>query len=312
VKAVLLITLVAVLGCSKRERKPAAEQARSLSISRRDFPGFSIELPEGKRKTNELDYTAGRIALGLHDGSGWIHLRWSFGPDLPDEPGLHDLARNISSGMQLNPADVHVVKDGVPSTFAFDKAQRDLITYYRCGARNVMLITNGLGEPTHTRLGRTFDCRPDLALERADLPLPIQIELPNFVATERTPGMLVLDDGHTLVRLRRQPSTPLTNEQMDRAFPGLLASSGFEQIKTSRSGDTATYTALAEGAPRAGFMRYVKCSDVEVQVFVDTEPTLVADVLARVQSARCLKAGEAPPQWPDAPPEAAGAGSGSN
>jgi hypothetical protein len=98
---------------------------------------------------------------------------------------------------------------------------------------------------------------------------------------------------------------------MDRAFPQLLKTSGYEQIKTSRSGDTATYTAVGEGEQRAGFMRYVKCPDVEVQVFLDTSPALVADLLARVQAARCLAAGEAPPQWPDAPPEVPAAGSGS-
>ena len=299
-----LLVVLALVGCSKPAKQPP-------STSRRDFPGFSIELPEGNRKTNELDYNAGRIALGLYNGGGWIHLRWSFGPELPDEAGLTDLARNIATGLKTNPAEVHRVKVDLPLTFAFDKLERDLITFIRCGARNVMLISNGIGVTTHTKLGHTFKCSPDLALESADLPMPIQIDLPSFVATERTPGMLVLDDGHTLIRLRRQASTPLTNEQMDRAFPGLLQTSGFEQVKTARSGDTATFTGVAEGQPRAGFMRYVKCPDVEVQVFVDSEPALVADLQARVQAARCLAAGEKPPAWPDAPPEAAApAGSG--
>ncbi len=264
---------------------------------------MSFDVPAGNETTSELAYEAGRIARDVRaKDAAWVHVRWSFGPELADPPKLIDLARAISKGLRNNPGEAHAVPGGVPATFALDKANHDLITLFRCGGRNVMLITTGAGDLLHARIGKTFACHPDPAREAASLEVPLHIDLPGFRAVDRSPGLLALDDGHSVVTLQRQATAPMTTEQVDRAAPDLLRTAGYENVVTKRSDDLLTFTGTLQGTPRAGLIRIVNCPGLRVQIKVDSEPESYRDLEILIRAARCLKPDEPAPTWPDATP----------
>lgn len=261
---------------------------------------MSFELPAGTEKTTELDYSAGRIARDVRGHAGYVHVRWSAGPAAGDD--LPRVVRGVAKGLGINPDEAHAVAGGVADTFSLDRASHDLITWFRCGGRNVTLVTTDLGELRHGQIAKTFDCHPDAALENAAPTLGVQIALPGFAIAQRAGSTVVLENGPTQIQLARQATAPNTDDMLARAATEFLLGAGLEAPVVKRAGDVLQFTATAGGEPVAGLVRYVRCPGFQVLVLVLSEPAAIAALEPPVRAARCLAAGEAPPTWPDAKP----------
>jgi hypothetical protein len=172
-----------------------------------------------------------------------------------------------------------------------------------CGARAITAVTTNAGEAAHRKIVASIACKPDPELEQGTASLDVWIDLPGYLAIARSPGSVELESEEGYVMLRRQPTTHLDAAFYDRAGDGMLASLAFPAKRGPRRGELLTFTATIDGVERPGFLRFVNCTTSATLILVVAASDASAATLEKKGAlARCLRPGEPPLAWADAPP----------
>jgi hypothetical protein len=175
-----------------------------------------------------------------------------------------------------------------------------------CGRRHVFVATGG-NDPApdlHRRVIASFACKPDPAKEgTAAMTVPLVIELPDWYIGDREPDQLTLTDGDNLLLLR--PHYASAKVDLEMLVEPMFKAAGVQGRVTSRAGDRVNI-ALSDGTEEmSGWMRLVECPTGSTLVLAIGAAQERLDMMyERVNSARCLRAGEAAQVWPDAPADA--------
>ena len=284
----------------KRSREtPLADQ----TLVQREFPGFSIELPTGDDHEWVNDYGAGKLQMRrLGKTRATLHMGWQFAEDLPEE-GTFALAQAAARGAGSDPGSVTKLDHLAHPTYFLDKKSQGLLSYIRCGKRLIIVVTTSAGELAHGKIIATLVCKPDPEKENAATAMPLVADLPGFVATERHPGQLTLEDLHTVITVQRKPPGSVGIEMIEKAGLDFMKPLGAELKAGTRRGDILPFSGTIEGEPRVGLVRMVACPKAQMLIIAHTDPEQLDDVEGKIRGVRCARPGEAPSDWPDYVPE---------
>ncbi len=287
----------------------------TAKISERQFPGFSISLPEGEEKPSEKSYSAGRLELlQVADLGGSITLRWEPGESM-DEEDLATFARALAAAVDapVSPFEQWAGPDGakVPTLVMRSKGGNTVWgSILMCGGRRISLVSGGPAAMAqlHRRILPTIRCQQDAASEAKLGSLPWTIELPaGWFALDAPAGQTQLTDGARAILVRT--GAELANRE---ALPKLLSalfSAGKMKVSLGAwEGDRmAMQGAMDDGTPFWGGVWLKKCPGSGLLVITMAEDEKSAAELAELveQKGRCLRAGEAPTVWPTQPEEQA-------
>jgi hypothetical protein len=277
---------------------------------RRSLPGFSIDLPAGDETVAQLDYRAGKLRREkLGGGEGMLAIYWMFGK-VVDGPAALDIARMAARSDGFDPERAQLLehKANGMSLVSIDPERTKLQSYTQCGARTISLATAHVSEPVHRQIIDSLHCEPDPSQEAAATSIPIAIDLPEFVAFQRTPGTVALTSETSTVMLRLQSSTSLTIADLERDSATLFKVMKLDAQAQPRRGGLIPFIANVEGNREWGVLRPIDCATSKVLVIAFSgDPKSARDLEQRVEAAHCLGPGESPPAWPDAPPDPAAA-----
>ncbi|HEY5951833.1 MAG TPA: hypothetical protein VIV40_40335, partial [Kofleriaceae bacterium] len=118
--------------------------------------------------------------------------------------------------------------------------------------------------------------------------------------TERQPDSLQITDGVTGLTMRTQDR----DLKVDLALiiEPTFKAVGLDGKITSRAGDRVNLTISDGKDEMAGWARLVPCpTGTAFMIALGPDQGKLDELYNRVSSARCLRAGEAPQQWPAAP-----------
>ena len=278
--------------------KPLAEQ----TLTRRNLPGFSIDLPSGIDSKLVTDYTAGKLFLTkIGRTKATLHLGWQFSEDIGEGEAL-ELGRAAARGAGLDAAKVRVMPaiNGAV-TLALDAAPTSMMSIHACGGRMIVAASTELGEAMHRKILGSIDCHPDPKLETQTTEMPVWIDLPGYQIEEKGPGnMTLIGDGARVV-MRHQPSASITPEMAQKLGEQFLKIAGFENATMGApKGNLLTFVHHIDGNDEPGFFRFISCPTSNVLLLAMAADRATADELEkRGAAARCLKPGEKAPTWPD-------------
>lgn len=278
-------------------------------LERRELPGFSIEAPTGKPYTEVIDYATGTLTWNQVGGSNAVlTINWQTGhlssEDL--ELGMKALAGEIGGTPQRvtmpgpNGTSVETMKVDT------DKDVPAWLSIMPCGNRGMIVMTMGVSgsDELHRRVLKSFVCKPDAAKENVEPgTVRVAIQLPGWWVDEREVGQLTVTDGKAIIIIReisaQQDKLPELVATMLNAFGGNMKAK-------PRIGDRVPFSGTLEGEEVEGWARSIQCPTHGVLVMAlantheDSEAAYVASA-----NAGCLRPGEAPPVFPDAPAEEA-------
>jgi hypothetical protein len=302
---ILLAVAIALAGGVGRVVAP---MLRTPSLETRAMPGFSIALPDGKPARDERDYARGALFIRANFGDAVVGVAWQPSDGSAMTPAeLEAMAQIFAGGVGPMPKEkatptTVAAADGKPLG-SIKLGDNMWMSMAPCGTRLIIMTTIAShgSEKLHRGVVRSLACAPDPAQEAAlrNTGSALVLDLPGFVATERTPDQLQLSDGHAMILLQSVPSNIET---------GNLATVFGPIMKTQ--GMTATFEPVREGRVPfkmkmgndtfVGWMRVFHCAPSSEAVMAIAETDAGAQSLhARMASARCRKPGEAAQAWPD-------------
>lgn len=285
-----------------------------VSIARREFPGFSIALPQGDTAEHRTDYVSGGFTLKNVGGANVVvAVHWEAGEEMTQDElklaadviakGLHVKGRSsitVMPGPEGKPAGTILI-EGEPSM---------LLSQLRCGMRRVFVVTTGgpLPRRLHERILTSFECQPNAALESsAKMEVPFVLDLPNWYLAAREPDLVQLTDGAEAFLVIRPLGGSLSLEKLDYdvLVRSISQAAGVEGRVTKREGDRVWLTMTTDGDSVEGWMRFVKCPTATTLVLALAAESSKLDWLhERVKAARCLRQGEKPQVWAAPPMDA--------
>lgn len=274
---------------------------RAVPVIQRDFPSFSLELPEGIDRPG--------------DGNGWLRGRFeitsvrkppfmvtvSWDRRAVDRASLETIARNFVSHIGPS-ATYHIAPhEGHDTIEVTNDGDSVMLTMLACGKRAVRLQTSAVDASAvamHDRALRSFACHPDPARDDAPAPLAIALDLPGFAVTDDRPPYLTLTDGTSTFAL--VTTAPIANFDAMAAARAWLPQAGLPADFTLGHPHDDIIPIEGNGMAVA-FLRYVTCPSAVTQLFGTAPDTTSFNRLVAVaSSARCLQDGETPPTWPSA------------
>jgi membrane associated rhomboid family serine protease len=280
----------------------------SAGMTRRQLPGFSIELPAGQVREEILDYQGGRIVVMRETGQRTvIAVSWQGGNLSRSE--FETIAGLLAPKMGLTSSGRGLSLPGpmksVVQTMAFDgDLQQARMSALGCGVRTVMLMTLGPtgAEQWHRAILPTIVCSPDQAQEDATAKgtLPFAANLPGWYVQERSSGQLLLTDGSSTLLVRS--GVVSTTGQFADVVEISLGATGGQFRLTSREKDSARFNGVLDTHLVEGWARAVSCRTGGLTLLLVAPDRRIADELwSLTASARCTNPGEVPTEWPDVP-----------
>lgn len=281
------------------------------SIAKRAFPGFELAIPSGEIVTDVGDYTSGKLLQkNVGNAGGVVVVQWEpMSPMTPEEMKVIATMLGEALGNVQGEAKVTTLPgpDGKPVdsiVFGGEDATFTL-SLLRCGVRHVLVATGAKRDTMglHERIVASFVCRADPAKEAtAEVIIPIVIDLPGWYTEVREPDQIQLTDGLT-GNLTMRAVQGDANVPLDKLLKLSFQAAGIDVQVGARDGERVLLTLSEAGEQVHGWARLFKCPRGTAMVLGLCNDQAVADALYReVESARCLRAGEAPQQWPDHPP----------
>lgn len=278
---------------------------RLVPLEVRALPGFAIALPSGTLVDESGAYAAGKYVLRTTDlGPTVVVIGWQPGPP-PSRSELESLAKALGPQLGVAGETLPAAEPG-PHGPAVDTVSIGgdggmRLSALGCGRRTVMVATGGSIDPDrlHARVLATFECRADPHLDASIDVVPVKLDLPGWITTDRSGGQLLLSDGRSIVLLRNWsiPARASITDVAVTMFAGMGA-----QVDVRPSGqDTATITGTVGGDHVDGWIRSLRCPTSGVLLMFLAPDVASAERLGTaVAGARCTVPGEAPSSWPDA------------
>lgn len=276
-----------------------------------ELPGFSIGLPPGDVPDQRFfEYDVGKLMVKNIGGAGGvIAVSWEGGA--PSREDLELAAKALGPSMGVTGIPTIVTMSGPRGTavdtvvIESDKSPMRL-SFLPCGARRVMIATMAGSdtETVHARTLPTLVCKPDPKLETLTPGVvPLVADLPGWFATERDPNQVVLSDGSGIMLLKTMTATPSGIEDM--VVP-MFNAIGWKLAVTGHEGGRTLVSGTIEGQLVHGWVRSLSCGTQAVMIVaIATDLDGAGKLATQLQSARCVRHGEAPTAWPDPPAEPA-------
>lgn len=288
--------MAAALGAYVAFRKPSARSADAApesKLTRRSFPGFSVELPPGNQTALSSEYAQGSLVLAALGGhAATLELAWS-PSDALDEPALLAMGHNIANRVHAAWVVTREVTGTKGHTFWLDGDETALMTYVPCGARAITIVTSRAGLAQHTRIVQSFECDPDPALDAATDAFPLAIDLPGYRIGQQLVGRYFLEGDFGPVLVARR-----TYDAVAGRPEASIASELVKEVDIDAEyGARGHLTALTRTTH--GIVRVVPCGRVASVILANgVDEAGRAELERRVRAAHCLAAGEAAPTWP--------------
>lgn len=279
-----------------------------IVLARTQLPGFSFELPTAKPSVDNRDYNTGTITWKeLGGANAVLTVSWQTGgattQDL--EIGMKAVADKIGTGSA-----VHTTMSGPGGKSAdtmivdTDKGVPLRMTMLPCGNRGVLVMSIGAAgiEEVHERILPTFVCTPDAAKEQtAAGEIRVALSLPGWSISEKEVGQVTLmDPEEKAILILREISA--SDTKLEDAIVPLFNAFGGQVTEKPRVGDRVPFVGTIDGSQVEGWARRVECKTHHVLLIAmastaaDAEAAYVAS-----SNAGCLRDGEKPPVWPEAP-----------
>ena len=282
-----------------------------IPLERRELPGFSFEMPTAKPDVERLDYGTGTITWKeLGGANAVVSVTWQTGTAskedleigmkaLGNELGGHTPTALTMTGPNGSAVDSMMVdtNKGVPLR----------MSVLPCGNRGIIMMSIGASgiETVHARMLTTFRCTPDAAQESVKPgTIRVAISLPGWVATEKLPGQVSLVDA-TDRQLLIMREISASHDKLEQVIVPLLNAFGANVTAKTAVGDRVPFSGTLAGERLEGWARRIACPTHNVLLLAMTRTVEDADAAwVAASNAGCLRPGETPPTWPDAPAEA--------
>jgi hypothetical protein len=260
-------------------------------LTTRELPGFSIDLPPGDTKRENLDYATGSLEIvDVGGGGGVFGVTWQAGqPTSRDE--LATAAKALlgivgaasdrierMSGPGGKPIDVVALSTGKGTMWA------GLVP---CGGRELFVVAAGNGsESLFERVLPTIACHPDPAREATLGDLPLAIDMPaGWTKTLDASGAQQLTDGARLVLIKTIAAVP-ADADLPKVFQPLFAAFGLTATIGDKRGDLFPFDGHASADRVSGFFMPVTCERGSVIVLGFANDQASADELAALVRAK--------------------------
>lgn len=273
----------------------------------RELPGLSIALPVGDASNESLAYDTGSVEYDHVGGSrSVIKVIWEPGTML-NQDELDVVGRALASGLGGDGPAKTILMPGpggtpVKTVFMHIDGGSMWLSMLPCGSRRVMVASYGdpAIESVQRRMLSSVQCRPDPAREGQVGTIPVVVDLPGWGRTDDEPGQLELSDGHSIALIK--PMDPgFTEEDVGKTVSVMFAGLGEDVTAGRASGGVTPLHGTLEGTEVVGFARILECPGANALLMALSPGQEQADqVAAEMQSARCLRPGEAPQSWPRA------------
>lgn len=281
-----------------------------ISLERRDIVGLSFELPTAKPDVEVIDYNTGTVTWKQVGGANAvITMSWQVGVITKEdlELAVKALATEVGSGSAPSYIQMAGPNGSKLDTMAVE-TNKDVplrMTALPCGNRGVFVMSIGAKgvETIHERMLASFRCTPDAAKESVGPGVVrVALSMPGWYVNEKQPGQLTLTDGQGILIIRELAQNQ--DKLQDMVVPLLRAFGGTAETRAPK-GDRVMFGGVIEGEHYEGWARRVACPThgVLLLAMAGTAEGAEAVYLAST-NAGCLRDGEKPPEFPDAPPEA--------
>jgi hypothetical protein len=282
-----------------------------ISLARKNLPGFSFEAPSAKPDVNVVDYNTGTLTWKQIGGANAVlSISWQVGSASKEdlEIGMKALAGEIggSTPMYLTMAGPNGTQvDTV--TVDTNKNLPLRMSVLPCGNRGIILMSIGEKgiESVHARMLKTFICTPDAAKESAEPgTVRVAVALPGWTTNEKEHGQITLmSPDQTSLLIMREISAQQVN--LPELVTPLLNAFGGNFTAKPIVGDRVPFSGTLEGEKVEGWARRVACPTHGVLILCMANTAEDAEAAYNASSgAGCLRPGEKPPVWADAPPVA--------
>ena len=280
-------------------------------IAKRALPGFDLALPSGTTVEDRGDYSSGKLILkDVAHARGVVVVQWE--PSAPLEPAeLKAVAQLLGAALGKANAEARLSTlpgpDGKPAdTILFgDDDVSFVMSALPCGARLVLIATGGASDTLglQKRVLASFVCRADPAQDaNVGLTMPLVFDLPGWYAEVREPDQIQVTDGLTGTLTMRPVSGASANVPLDKLLAVSFEAAGVDVKIGATDGDRVRLTMTDAGDTVHGWGRIFACPRTSALVLGIALDEAGADALyQRVKTARCLRDGEPPQQWPDPP-----------
>jgi hypothetical protein len=279
---------------------PPLAQSR---LSVHTFPGFTIALPSGEIKSEDRDYTTGKLLMGKNGATSVIAVQWEPGGKLePDELKMAASLLATALGAGAGPSSVTQVLGLDTIRFDGDKGLFQL-SMIPCGVRHVMIATGGTSgiETLHRRILESFVCQPDPEQEKVSgsIAFPLVLDLPGWKILTRDGTQLQLTDGKAVLILQAM-SRDIDLDLIKMIAPMFKAQGMEAEVGAIDHGRVPLK--LSQGSEVSlGFAQLIRCPTSTAMVLAIAEDQPTVDALAtRVAAGHCMKPGDKPQDWPDA------------
>jgi hypothetical protein len=280
---------------------PPLAQSR---LTTHTFPGFTLDLPSGDIRSEDHSYATGKLMIAKNGATSVFAVQWEPGGKLePDELKMAATMIAPALGAGAGPSSVTQIAGIDTIRFGSDKGQFEL-SMIPCGVRHVMIATGGSSgiETLHQRILASFVCHPDPAQEKTSgsLPIPLVLDLPGWkVLTRDGPQLQLTDDKAVLIL---QAVSRDIDMDLIKMIAPMFKAQGMD-FEAGANDHGRVPLKLSQGSDVSlGFAQMIKCPTASAMVIAlaEDQPT-VDEVQAKIAAAHCLKPGEKPQEWPDAP-----------
>jgi len=281
-------------------------------LAKRDLPGFSIALPAGEKVTDAVTYPAGSVMLKhVGDGSGVVVVSWEPGGNLTRDE-LRAMLPLFTKAMALDDAGGTTKlgsiagPDGKPiDTVTFDTDGLDMeLSMIGCGIRHVMIATAAQGGvmPLHQRIVKSFACHPDPTQESTatSLAFPLALELSGWHLVAQDDEVTQISSEEASLVLRTLPPALQTPDLASFIGPAFEQTGAHVEVVDKRGNDYIKVKLEDQGDSGMGWVALFRCpTGIALVLGLAHDDETVSALYEKVKSARCLRAGESPPSWPD-------------
>lgn len=293
------LVLLACAACGGTPQPAPARPTPQVDEQRREFPGFSVQLPAGEVASERTSYASGELKSTVDADGTFFSVSWS-----PGAVSAEDLPVTISSdraGGVASSAAAVVGPDGkpVPTIIApYGTDATDIYSVLTCGTRRVFLAMTGRDVAARqAAMVKSFACHSDPAREPAPGAIRIGLDLPRFSVqpSGKYLGQLNLTDkAHVqLILLERPPGEGDVDVRPSLTWVSDLA-------LEPREGEHQRFVGVDSGDRITGYAIGKRCKAFTVIATVYTRDKYAAELkplLAPIEAARCLDDGEPLPSW---------------
>lgn len=293
----------------------AAGCKREPQLVRRELPGFSILVPDGKTMgTPTLEYASGYLAIAVASPIRVAVMGWSAGSKMDSEQTRMMLQLMAPMVHSATPGTITTQPGPTGTPVETMEMKTDalplLVSQVECGRRNLWLATgaDSAGDDFHRRLLMSLLCKPDPAAEAtlSDVRVALQVDLPGWYAASRDDGQLQLTNGTSAVVL--QPMAGGVSPQVTEVIaPALNAAFHGSVTVEAASGGRVNLHGSVEGSPVVGWAKLIPCPASKTLVMALAPDQAASDEIDQAFArARCLPPGAPAQKWPDPPADEPG------